>query len=454
MGFGEAGEQSGPYRVVRQIGSGGMGSIFEAIDARLGHRVALKRLHPHVAARPGATERFLREGRAVARIRHPHVVQVFALDEGSAGPYLAMELLEGADLATTLARTRTLNVADALALLLPAIAGVAAAHEAGVIHRDLKPSNIFIAQGPAGRCWPKVLDFGVSKVLDPSGAVESSATDAIVGTAAYMAPEQTRSARETSFRSDQYALAVILYQCLTGSVPFSGASDYEVTLAVMTAPVFPPSAHVPNLPPGLDDVILQAMNRNPDDRFASVRALGAALLPFARERDRHAWSAELGADLAHGAISAAAPDADSGESVTPATMPPTARDTRVLARGGRGPVRARVAALALATVLVGAATWLVRPDRRPPRETIPQSLRAMDDESRKKAPATVEMTAPVVSEPSVTDPLKPAAPEVAKARPHASGQAARTSLSASPSSAIRPGLPTPTLGENGAPILP
>jgi serine/threonine protein kinase len=292
----EAQMRVGPYRVIRCIGRGGMASVFEAEDERLGQRVALKQLHPHVAEREGAAERFLREGRAAARVRHPHVVQVFALGGEAETPYLAMELLEGEDLAAILAREKYLSVERALDLLLPVMAAVAAAHDVGVIHRDLKPSNVFVATGPGGRAFPKVVDFGVSKLLVNPDAKDLTASETVVGTAAYMAPEQARAVRNASFRSDQYALGVMLYECVTGERPFTGGSFYEILQAIMTAPLAPPSqvaqrAH--GVPAAIDAPIVRALSRAAEERFPSVRALGAALLPFASEAARAAWSDEL-----------------------------------------------------------------------------------------------------------------------------------------------------------------
>ena len=279
----------GPYRILRRIGSGGMGAIFEAEDTGLGHRVALKLLHPHVARRPGAVERFLREGRAAARIRHPHVVQVFALGLKEETPYLAMELLRGDDLSQVIANEGRLSVEGALDLVLPVVAAVAAAHDAGVIHRDLKPSNVCITRGPGGRAFPKVVDFGVSKVIACDGAADVTVSDSVVGTAAYMSPEQQqRVASSASFRSDQYSLAALLYQCVTGKLPFSGASVYEILEAILTTPLGAPSARTSGITPALDAAVLRAMSRNPDDRFPSVRAFGSALLSIG-PRSARAW---------------------------------------------------------------------------------------------------------------------------------------------------------------------
>jgi eukaryotic-like serine/threonine-protein kinase len=443
-----------------------MGSIFEAVDGGLGHRVALKRLHPHVAARPGATERFLREGRAAARIRHPHVVQVFALGEESAGPYLAMELLDGCDLSATLVRAGKLALEDALELLLPVIAAVAAAHDAGVIHRDLKPSNIFISQGPAGRRWPKVLDFGVSKVLGADGAGASTAGDAVVGTAAYMAPEQARSVREASFQSDQYALAIVLYQCLIGRVPFSGASEYELVLAIMTAPVAAPSEEVASLPALLDPIVLRALHRHPNERFASLRSFGAALLPFARERDRLAWGAELSDEStpppkASNAGSSADAELTTGELTSPATMPPTSRSAHPSPRATRIAGRRWVRLAVAGAVALGAAgAWIGWGPRRPlPLESQPASAdsrqgdraspKGTGSEARRDSsevhasePTTLTVVGDVSAAPwSSRPPVVPTRPR-------------RPAPSASTSTASPASRRAPTLGDNGAPILP
>ena len=465
MGRAEADEESMPYRVVRQIGSGGMASIFEAVDTRLGHRVALKRLHPHIAERPGAAERFLREGRAAARIRHPHVVQVFASGAGDAGAYLAMELLEGSDLGALLAREGRLGVEAALELLLPAIAGVAAAHEAGVVHRDLKPSNIFVSSGPGGHPWPKVVDFGVSKVLEQDGGAPATATDGVVGTAAYMAPEQARSVRDASFQSDQYSLAVVLYQCVTGKPPFATTGVYDLMVAIMTAPLVPPSQHAEGIPDGFDEVVLRAMSRNPRDRFPSVRAFGAALLRFARERDRLTWSAEL-----HDGPDVEGREGTRGESPKralapargvddPATMAPTARDTQSASRQQRRIARRALAALLASVAVVGSVfTWNAwHGPRSSPTDAETHATgepRASDRGTQALPPAASAATElgpgqPVFATASSPSPPAPGPtvprPWAARPQPHAS-PAAPASAPA-PSASLR-------IGDNGSPILP
>jgi hypothetical protein len=271
-----------------------MGTVYEAMDTRLGRLVALKRLHPHIGASAGAAERFLREGRAAARIRHPHVVQVLALGYEDGGPFLAMELLDGRNLASVLETRERLSVAESLDCVLPVIAAVAAAHDSQVIHRDLKPSNIFLERGPGGQPWPKVVDFGVSAIVEgDDSSVGMSSQDGVVGTIAYLAPEQARGQSGGSFAGDQYALAVLLYECVTGGRPFAGSSTYEVLGAILSSPVVAPSQRAYNVPVGFDAILARAMSRNPRHRFPTMRAFGAALLPLASERARWAYGAEL-----------------------------------------------------------------------------------------------------------------------------------------------------------------
>jgi serine/threonine protein kinase len=457
-GAGVTPEDLGPYRVLRPIGSGGMASIHEALDTRLGRRVAIKRLHPHIAARPGAAERFLREGRAAAKIRHPHVVHVLSLsEEGAASPYLAMELLEGRDLGDCLARDGRLSVEAALAILLPVIAGVAAAHDAGIVHRDLKPSNVFVAVGARGRPLPKVLDFGVSKVLEGSGGSVSTATDGVVGTAVYMAPEQARTARDASFLSDQYSLAVMLYQCLTGELPFAKDGVYDLMVAIMTAPIEAPGQRVAGVPGELDAVILRAMSRSPDARFPSVRVFGAALLPFAAERDRVAWTHEMHEppEIAP----ATAPDGvpPPGATYAPGTMSPTARDTRA-ASGSRDAVLRRRLLPILAMGLLGASALFAL--RAPPTSAGASATALAESASSGEAPspassivAPAEPPAAIAAPVSLTTASPPHPfPSVVLPRQRSTPAPAASPASASPSAVAAPSAAS--LGSNGAPILP
>jgi serine/threonine-protein kinase len=447
----------GPYRIVRRVGSGGMGTVFEAEDTGLGHRVALKLLHPHVARRPGAVGRFLREGRAAARIRHPNVVQVFALGLEGGTPYLAMELLRGDDLSQVIAREGRLSVEAALDLVLPLVAAVAAAHDAGVIHRDLKPSNVCITLGPNALACPKVVDFGVSKVITGDGIAEVTATDSVVGTTAYMAPEHARATGNASFRSDQYSLAALLYQCITGKLPFSGASVYEMVESIMTTPLGAPSACTTGIPPAMDAHVLRAMSRNPEERFPSVRAFGAALLPLASERTRLALTAELecGAD---------APSTDAGHAVAkdvPSSGPDSAPTLlRHTPAGTTSQSRARAPASALEyTVWVGAVALVVgvasmafggeasAPSRHPTVAAAATVVAPATPDPSPRGPEAIPPQVPQTSVASLAPSAVPRSPPGTGAPPPVPPRQPRSSA---PSVSVAP----VTFGDNRAPILP
>jgi serine/threonine-protein kinase len=225
-----AGRTFGRYLIVREIGRGGMGAVFEARHQQLHKRVALKTLHS-AALDPRSIERFLREGRAAASLAHPHVVDVWDVGVEDGTPFIVMELLDGEDLAARIGRDAPLSVEATIDVALPVLAAVAAMHDKGVVHRDLKPENIFLAKGLGGQDVPKVLDFGVCL------GVESDArrlTDGgIVGTPDYLSPEQVEGASGDP-KSDQHALGVILFEALTARRPYrpprcSGCSRRSAT---------------------------------------------------------------------------------------------------------------------------------------------------------------------------------------------------------------------------------
>jgi tRNA A-37 threonylcarbamoyl transferase component Bud32 len=287
------GAQLGRYRVLRRIGSGGMATVYEAEHGDLEKRVALKTLHPALSVDPEARARFLREGRAAARIRHPHVVEVFDVGQEGDTLYLVMEHLAGEDLGTLLGREGSLPVERLVDLVLPVIAAVMTAHEAGVVHRDLKPENIFLARARNGNTVPKVLDFGISKLSGAGAGPRLTGSAAMLGTPVYMSPEQARSGHVDA-RSDQYALGVILYECATGVLPFQAPELYPLLHAIVQGEHRPPRSLRPELPDALEVVIERAMHRDADARFASLRELGQALLPLASRTGRGVWREVFG----------------------------------------------------------------------------------------------------------------------------------------------------------------
>ncbi len=289
------GDVFGSYIVTRRIGEGGMGAVYEGVHGALKKRVAIKTLHREYAQNPGVLNRFLREGQAAAKIRHPHVVDIVDVGNKDGIPYLVMEFLEGEDLAGLLGRAGCLPVNQIADIMLPVCAGIAAAHDEQIIHRDLKPENLFLARTRDGNIHPTVVDFGISKMDDP-GAHSKTSAEVLMGTAYYMSPEQARGAGYVDTRSDAYALGVILYQCATGRRPFEGDSLYAVLLAIATAEVIAPIRVRPDLPVAFSDLVMRAMHRDPAMRYQTVRALGAALLPFAGEKARVVWSNVFAAD--------------------------------------------------------------------------------------------------------------------------------------------------------------
>jgi serine/threonine-protein kinase len=269
-----------------------MGEVYEAHHRALEKRVALKTLAPSLAKDDEVIARFLREGRAAARIHHPNVVGISDVDVEGDTPYLVMELLDGEDLADLLGRGGALGVEEALDIILPVLSAVSAAHEKGVIHRDLKPANIFITRSEAKNVVePKVVDFGISKLTSGSAdeglALTKSGT--ILGTPYYMAPEQARGAASADARSDQYGLGVILYECLTGTLPFEESTLLALFHVIVQGQFLPPRHHRPDLPEALEAAILRAMQTDPANRFPDVASFGLALLPFASKRAAAEW---------------------------------------------------------------------------------------------------------------------------------------------------------------------
>ncbi|HVZ75371.1 MAG TPA: serine/threonine-protein kinase [Polyangia bacterium] len=292
-----AGAKLGKYQVVRLLGAGGMGAVYEAVHTEIGKRVAVKTLAPQVAAIPGARQRFLREAQLTSRLRHPNIVDLSDMGTEGRVAYLVMELLAGEDLAARLERTGPMVPRELVDLTLPVCSALVAAHEAGIVHRDLKPQNIFLANQPQG-VQPKVLDFGISKSADTDASSSLTSTGSVIGTPHYLAPEQIKDARTASAASDQYAIGVILYKCLTGDNPFEGDSIFAVLQAIVTQRAVPVGERRAGLPPGLDAVVERAMNPLPWERYPSVRELGRALIPYASPKARMIWEDTFAAGAA------------------------------------------------------------------------------------------------------------------------------------------------------------
>jgi len=263
----------GRYRVIRALGQGGMGAVYEALHLKIEKRVALKVLHPSFAGDSTLRERFLREARAAARIGHPNIVDITDFGATETGiVFIVMELLEGEDLGSVLARgAPTWEVARAI--LLQICRALAAAHDKGIIHRDIKPENVFLVPREHHDDLVKVVDFGIAKLLHDRNQPKLTAAGVVHGTPGFMAPEQIRGGA-IDHRADVYAVGVLAYKMVTGSPPFSGSNVIQVLTQQMSQTPQPPSQiAAQGLPAELDAVILAAMDPEVDRRIGSMREL-------------------------------------------------------------------------------------------------------------------------------------------------------------------------------------
>jgi len=266
----------GSYEVLRVIGEGGMGRVYEARHTRLHtKRFAVKLLHHELARQPDVVTRFQREAEAASVLTHPNVVGVYDVNTSADGrPYIVAELLHGEDLGSYLDRVGKLPTAEAVHIVRQVCHALGAAHASGIVHRDVKPENVFLAEPNA---TVKVLDFGISKVAETSDGLTKTGT--VMGTPDYMAPEQARGDRVDS-RADIYATGAILYRALTGHKPFEGNDAMTILTAVLTQEPERPSTLEPKIPLSLELVVQQTMAKMPNERFATMDALEQALAPF------------------------------------------------------------------------------------------------------------------------------------------------------------------------------
>ncbi|MFN3298542.1 bifunctional serine/threonine-protein kinase/formylglycine-generating enzyme family protein, partial [Caldimonas sp.] len=276
----------GSYRVLKVLGSGGMGVVLQAEDPALKRLVALKVMRPELAAKETNRQRFLREAQATAAVEHSHIVPILHIGQEGEVPYIALPFLKGEPLDERLKREPQLTVAEAVCIARQTAEGLAAAHEHGLIHRDIKPANLWLEASPgrkSGEINIKILDFGLARGLADDTHLTQSGT--IVGTPAYMAPEQARG-EKVDARCDLYSLGVVLYRLCTGDVPFKGKDTLSLLTALALDTPTEPQQLNPDIPEALNDLIVQLLAKQPAERPASAAEVVEALRAIERDAEQ------------------------------------------------------------------------------------------------------------------------------------------------------------------------
>jgi len=266
------------WRLAQKLGEGGMGEVYAAAPVDGGPSVAVKLLRPEFLPEPEVRARFLEEGRTCIRLVHPNIVRVLECAQAEDGsPYIVMELLEGVPLAAYTSNGGRVPVAQAVPILQGILAGLAAAHAAGVVHRDLKPDNVFLTRDAQGAFLAKLLDFGVAKVMDAAGGMGNrTRTGALLGTPAYMSPEQIKNAKDVDPRADLWSAGVMFYEMLTGRTAFPAPTEFARLTAVLTAEPEPLPAVDAALAP-LGAFVARSLKKDRDERFATAVDMARAL---------------------------------------------------------------------------------------------------------------------------------------------------------------------------------
>lgn len=270
------------YEVTKLIGKGGMGEVYEARHSLIGRACAIKVLPADENLTQEHVTRMIREAQAASALGHPNIVQIYDFRMDSSGRFfMVMELLKGASLAEVLAQYGVLKTEVAATIMMQVLSALAGAHAKGIVHRDLKPDNIYLASDPAGSFKVKLLDFGISKFTSVGAdSLRLTKTGAVLGTPYYMSPEQAEGKKDLDKRSDIWSCGAILYEMVTGGVPFYGESYNEVMAAILMKPFTRPREYVPTLEEGMERIIMRALEKTPQNRFCASEVFFKALLPF------------------------------------------------------------------------------------------------------------------------------------------------------------------------------
>ncbi|RYE95095.1 MAG: serine/threonine protein kinase, partial [Myxococcales bacterium] len=350
---------TGRYRILQKIGSGGMGAVYKATQPNIGRMVAIKILHPKLVNRKDLVSRFSREAKALGHLSHPNTVKVFddgELEDGSL--FIVMEYLEGRNLNQAVRTGGPMPVERALPILMQVCGALHEAHERGIVHRDLKPENIFLSTQGGIKDFPKVLDFGLAKVTEQEmrpGSIVLTQEGMVFGTPEFMSPEQAQG-KTLDARSDLYSLAVILYEVLTGKLPFDARTPMEhIQHHVMTRPI-PLHERVPTagFSPGLSDVLSRALSKDPAQRFQTAGEFANALEPFSS--GKNPASAAVPYHLPASSFVPPAPMAMSSQPSIPVTLS---------APSGQSGLTTRVVvAVAISALVIGAGSPLRSPQQQ------------------------------------------------------------------------------------------
>jgi serine/threonine-protein kinase len=445
---------AGKYEIEESLGAGAMGVVFAARHKLLGHRVAIKFLAVPSARRERARARFVREAKAVATLESEHIVRLLdfgLLEDGT--PYLVMQHLVGQDLASEAAvRAGRMAIVEVADYGIQVCAGLVEAHARGIVHRDIKPGNLFVTRGSGGQPLLKILDFGISKLLADDDDGDPALTDSawLLGSPAYMSPEQVRQSSEVDHRTDIWSLGVVLYELCAGTRPFHG-NGVSALLAAIAADAPKSLREVnPNVPADLDAAVARCLRRAPTLRYASAAALAKALEPFASERGK-LLATKLDLDVrTHAApvtpaaygpepqpMQAAHTRGEDGTTVVTIVektdVSPTQRSREHL-RGPRRSAAALLVVLCAGAGIVAGALRFRYEDRGPPALSV-QAAQAPSQTEAGEAPSTSIVTAVPAATPSLDVPLAtPAAPPAGQPRarrlPHAGNVANGSTLPA------------------------
>lgn len=355
----------GKYRLERLLGEGGMGAVFAATNEWTGKRVAIKTLHAEHMRRASAMERFWQEARAATKIEHPGIVVVFDLgvDEATKTPFIVQELLQGQTLRQLLEGCTTLAPREAVELLIPVVEALVEAHKVGVVHRDLKPDNLFLTQGSGGTVVPKLIDFGISKLMEDGTATGApqgpkTGTGFLLGTASYMSPEQAAGQHKlVDAQTDVWAIGVVLYEVLTGRLPFEAETDSLTQAKIIYEAAVPVKQRNPALPGDLAAIVDGTLVRDRAQRCASAAVLLEALRGCSVMHD--------GAVTAPRAVAVVPEAVVAGPATTMGWDTPTAEAPAEPKPGRHGWKIAASAALVVMAAVLGVVVG-----NRPPRYTV------------------------------------------------------------------------------------